>query len=473
MSSRGQQRCRCSWRLPDPHLHCCGHPPLPALQPRLIDNRAVVYAVGSAFVAAGYVGLVVVLGGLAGARAGGFWASLLATVVVALAFQPLRKGLSRFADRVAYGARAVPYEALADFSRRLGDAPAPQTLLPAVAAAAGQMVSARRATVSLMVQGVETEAATWPAGTPEHGVSLEVAVRDAGEVLGRHRRLVAAGTPGPRRRDPAAAGSGGPRASGVPQRLSRGGGPPRVSPRSTKGRGSSSRHADGYWRHAMRSADDWKRRSSERSSLCSTCSPSGMRRLQAAAEAGLPLTGVQDLIDEVTRALETLRGLSRGMLPTQRARAGLGPALACLPRCSFAPRSRWSWTTPREGVGSALPRRPQRTSAASKPRLTAPRAVASSSASRTAISPCTSTGCRPRVWTCSGWTTASRPWPGLSSHGREESSQCGSPSSTWRWYPSWPAAADPGRPGPGRTAAQLALSRTSLGRGDGGRTVSR
>jgi hypothetical protein len=41
-------------------------------------------------------------------------------VVVALAFQPLRRRLRRMADRVVYGRRADPYEALARFGRSLG-----------------------------------------------------------------------------------------------------------------------------------------------------------------------------------------------------------------------------------------------------------------------------------------------------------------------------------------------------------------
>ena len=57
------------------------------------------------------------------AQTGGFWPSLLATAVVALAFQPLRRRVVRLADRLAYGSRAAPYEALSDFSRRLGREP--------------------------------------------------------------------------------------------------------------------------------------------------------------------------------------------------------------------------------------------------------------------------------------------------------------------------------------------------------------
>ena len=87
--------------------------------------------------------MVVVLVGLAvGGSTAGFWPSLLATAVVALAFQPLRRRVVRVADRLAFGAAAAPYEALADFSRRLGDSPDPADLLPAVADAAAQAVNA-------------------------------------------------------------------------------------------------------------------------------------------------------------------------------------------------------------------------------------------------------------------------------------------------------------------------------------------
>ena len=150
----------------------------------VIINRAVVLAVGTAFVAVGYVALVVGLGGQVGSRTGGFWPSLLATAVVALAFQPLRNWVSHLADRAAYGSRAVPYEALSDFSQRLGDALAPQALLPAVAQAAGQVVSARRATASLVVPGGRALTASWPEGAGPGEVSFEVDVLDGGEALG-------------------------------------------------------------------------------------------------------------------------------------------------------------------------------------------------------------------------------------------------------------------------------------------------
>ena len=98
---------------------------------------------GTLFAGLGYTLLVVTVGRFVEGRTGGFWLSLLGTAVVALAFQPVRRSVLRVANRVAYGERAQPYEALADFSRDLARSPSPDTLLPAVAEAAGRAVSAR------------------------------------------------------------------------------------------------------------------------------------------------------------------------------------------------------------------------------------------------------------------------------------------------------------------------------------------
>jgi hypothetical protein len=163
-----------------------------ALRYRLYDldvivNRTVLVATGAAFAAVGYTTLVVVASRLVQGRTPGFWVSLLAIVVVALAFQPLRRVVVRFADRVAYGSRAQPYEALADFTRRLGQAPDPDHLLPAVAEAAASAVSARGAQATLDVPGGAPVTGTW--GWWEPDLAPEdadvVAVRTEGRELGR------------------------------------------------------------------------------------------------------------------------------------------------------------------------------------------------------------------------------------------------------------------------------------------------
>jgi signal transduction histidine kinase len=131
----------------------------------VIINRAVVLAVLALFVTAGYVAVVVVIGAALGRPvAGRFWPSLAAIAVVALAFQPLRSRLLRWADRLVYGERAVPYEALAEFSHRIGAAASPADLLPLFARAAADSVGARRALVHLEVPGTSGLSAIWPEG---------------------------------------------------------------------------------------------------------------------------------------------------------------------------------------------------------------------------------------------------------------------------------------------------------------------
>jgi signal transduction histidine kinase len=154
----------------------------------VIINRAVVVAVATAFAAIGYVTLVVGVGAAVGSAGYAVWPSVAAMILVALAFQPLRRSVVRLADRVAYGARAAPYEALADFSRRLGGNLAPEALLPAVAEATASAVLARRVAVRLAVPGGTDRWAYWPAGAapPPAGpeAATEIDVVDRGERLG-------------------------------------------------------------------------------------------------------------------------------------------------------------------------------------------------------------------------------------------------------------------------------------------------
>ena len=153
----------------------------------VIINRAVVLAVAVGFVVVGYTVLVVAVGRLLGAQQHGFWPSVIATAAVAMAFQPLRGRVVRFADRLAYGARAVPYDALSELIRQLGDSPDPTTLLPAVAEAAGGAVSATRAEVTLDVDHGDPQTATWTRGDrerPAGDATVTVEVADAAGHLG-------------------------------------------------------------------------------------------------------------------------------------------------------------------------------------------------------------------------------------------------------------------------------------------------
>ena len=166
---------------------------LAILRYRLYDidvllNRALVLTTLTAFVAAGYVALVVVIGAVVGQRGDeSFTTSLLAFVVVALAFQPVRRWVLRSADRLVYGRRAAPYEALADFSDGVSRAPSAQELLPLLAETLGRSVNARRTSVSLELPAVAASAlrsATYPpppeqsSAMPASASAVVIDVRD-------------------------------------------------------------------------------------------------------------------------------------------------------------------------------------------------------------------------------------------------------------------------------------------------------
>jgi uncharacterized membrane protein YhaH (DUF805 family) len=149
----------------------------------LLINRAIALTVLTTFVTAGYVVLVVVIGRLVTPAEDAFWPSVLATTIVALAFQPLRTRVGRFADRVVYGAQAVPYEELADFSKGLQEAPATPDLLPRVAETIGRAVGARQVSIWLQLND-QCTAVQWPDDEQEHAPDLNVSVVSDGDQLG-------------------------------------------------------------------------------------------------------------------------------------------------------------------------------------------------------------------------------------------------------------------------------------------------
>jgi GAF domain-containing protein len=295
----------------------------------VIINRTVVVAVGSAFAGIGYAILVVAVGTLVDRQTGGFWLSLLGTALVALAFQPLRRRVIRFANRLAFGSRAQPYEALSEFSRRLAETPAPGALLPAVAEAAGRAVSARRATATLEVSGVAVVAADWGDDAVEGMDSHVVPVRHGDTVLGRIEVCVPKGRP--------------LRASD--ERLLRAlANQAAVAFRNTAlGTQLAVRveeldrttHELARSRSRIIEADAAARRALEaaisRDVLPHLVSlPVELARARAAVVEGVPTNGIDLLVASTNTALESLRELTRGVFPTQLAKAGLEPALRTL-----------------------------------------------------------------------------------------------------------------------------------------------
>ncbi len=81
-----------------------------------IISRSVTFGALALFIGGVYVGIVVGVRELI--PGAGFWLQIVASVAVAMAFQPARRRVQRWANRLVYGERATPYEVLVRFSRR-------------------------------------------------------------------------------------------------------------------------------------------------------------------------------------------------------------------------------------------------------------------------------------------------------------------------------------------------------------------
>ena len=164
----------------------------------VIISRAVVYGLLSAAFTGVYVGIVLGIGTFVGHQ-GGPVLTIAAAVTIALLFQPLRRRAQLFANRLVYGKRATPYQALSDFA---GDMAGQLDLTEAVdrmVSVLGGATGADRAEAWIRVGAQLRPAAIWPHGSPSstaialgpdggfpafEGASRAVAVQHGGELLG-------------------------------------------------------------------------------------------------------------------------------------------------------------------------------------------------------------------------------------------------------------------------------------------------
>jgi signal transduction histidine kinase len=128
----------------------------------VVVSKTIVYGTLVAFTTLVYVATVLVVGRAIGVGSTSIPLSITATAVVAVAFQPLRERLQRLANRVVYGKRATPYEVLARFSARVGEAYATEDLLPRTARVLAEGVHAARAVVWLRLGERFEPSAAWP-----------------------------------------------------------------------------------------------------------------------------------------------------------------------------------------------------------------------------------------------------------------------------------------------------------------------
>jgi signal transduction histidine kinase len=112
----------------------------------LIINKALVYGGIAAVITVVYILVVINIGALVGGSQR-LWLSLLTTAVIALAFQPLRDRAQRLANRLVYGRRATPYEALSQFSEHLSETFSHEDVLDRMARVLAQGTGAQRSEV--------------------------------------------------------------------------------------------------------------------------------------------------------------------------------------------------------------------------------------------------------------------------------------------------------------------------------------
>ena len=162
----------------------------------LIINKALVYGGIAAVITVVYILVVVNIG----ARVGGsqrLWLSLVTTAVIALAFQPLRERAQRLANRLVYGRRATPYEALSQFSEHLSETYSQEDILDRMTRILAQGTGAQRAEAWVRAgQRLVLASSSPPTAEPSMPLTMQngslptmerdivVPVSHAGELLG-------------------------------------------------------------------------------------------------------------------------------------------------------------------------------------------------------------------------------------------------------------------------------------------------
>ncbi len=165
----------------------------------IVVKKAVVFGIVAVFITAVYLALVLAIPTLvlgAGIETDINLVTVGATLLVAIAFNPVRARARRLADRLVYGKRATPYEVLSQFADRLADVYSTEDVLPRMARLVAESTGASAARVWLRVSDEMHPAAEWPADLPTaasrpiRGDTLPslpghaVPVRHQGELLG-------------------------------------------------------------------------------------------------------------------------------------------------------------------------------------------------------------------------------------------------------------------------------------------------
>jgi signal transduction histidine kinase len=161
----------------------------------VVVSKTIVYAGLALFIGLAYVAIVVGIGALLGGDRSGDALRIAATAAVALAFQPVRERLQRFANRLVYGERATPYEVMAEFGHRMAGVLSAEDVLSDIAEAAARGVGGTAAQVTVSLPDGRERSVAWPAGNGVDTATVAMPVDHAGERIGEVAVVKAPGDP--------------------------------------------------------------------------------------------------------------------------------------------------------------------------------------------------------------------------------------------------------------------------------------
>jgi signal transduction histidine kinase len=307
----------------------------------VVISKTLLVGLLAAFATVVYVVVVVVVGALIGSRGPqpSVLLAVVATAIVALAFQPVRARAQRLADRLVYGERATPYDVLSDLSERLSGAFSADDLIPRMARTLAEGTGAARADVWLRQEDRLVTAGSWPLEAPrlapvaidgDHvaleldGADLTAPVRHQGELLGA---VTISKRPGEQ-------------ATPLEERLVR-------DLAAQAGLVLSNVHLIQELRASRQrlvAAQDEERRKIERNLHDGAQQQLVALAVKQRLAEGLierdPIRArglMEELLTETTEALETLRDLAHGIYPPLLADKGLAAALAAQARRASVP----------------------------------------------------------------------------------------------------------------------------------------
>lgn len=133
-----------------------------------VINKTIVIGAMVLVITVSYVAVVLGVGALVPSGRGVLW--LITTAVVAVVSEPLRRRAQSLADRIVYGHRTTPYEALAELTARIQDAP--EELLAGIATTVANAVGAREVVVWVGDAERLLPAASWPAPVEDTACTL-------------------------------------------------------------------------------------------------------------------------------------------------------------------------------------------------------------------------------------------------------------------------------------------------------------